>query len=114
MLTLHREVDVAMVEAQVLENAETMLAVPDNGKSESEKVKILCTNEYVQSQINLKNCLPSLRLSVSPTNAPFHTKSHDSFVTWHPPVKEISQFQPIYNKTQPEKAQPALIYTKLI
>ena len=40
MLTLHREADAAMVTAQVLEDAEAMQSVVEDGKSESEKVKI--------------------------------------------------------------------------
>ena len=40
VLTLHREADAAMVTAQVLEDAEAMQSVVEDGKSESEKVKI--------------------------------------------------------------------------
>lgn len=81
-----------MVQAQVLENAEDMHAVVESRKSESQKIKIERTSEYVQSQIDLQNRSSSPLL---PTTSPFHAESHDSFVTWRPPVKDISQLQPI-------------------
>ena len=67
VLTLHREADAAMVTAQVLEDAEAMQSVVEDGKSESEKMKIKRTSEYVQSQIDLKNRSPSSPLPVAPS-----------------------------------------------
>ncbi len=92
---LHWKVDVAMVEAQVLENAEAMHAVVANGKYESEKVKIECVSEYVCSRIDLQNCSASPLLSVLSMLPHSDTELHDSFITWLPPVKDISQ--PINN-----------------
>lgn len=44
-VTLQQEADVAVMEAQVLENAEAMHVVDETGKSESEKVKMERTSE---------------------------------------------------------------------
>ncbi|KAF0043652.1 hypothetical protein F2P81_004989 [Scophthalmus maximus] len=68
--TLHREADAAIVEAQVLENVETLNGAIEKGKS---------------MYVNLR--------------------SYDSFVTWRPAVKDISQSQPIDNKPKSEKAE---------
>ncbi len=55
-----RYTDAATVEAQVLEYAElAMHAAVERGGSESEKVEIERTSEYVNSQINLQNNSPS-------------------------------------------------------
>lgn len=104
MLTLHREADAAAVEAQVLEDAElSMHAAVERGRSESEKVKIERTSEYVNSQINLQSHSPSPVLSALPVTPPSHVDSHNSFITWSPPVKDISHKQSIH-KPKSEKA----------
>ena len=74
MLTLHTEADAAMVTAQVLEDAERMKSVVEDGKSESDKVKIKRTSEYVQTQIDFKNSSPSSPLPVALS---INARSHD-------------------------------------
>ncbi len=72
VLTLQREADAAAVEAQVLKDAElAMHAAVEKGGSESEKVKIERTSEYVNSQINLQNNSPSPLLSALPVASLF-------------------------------------------
>ena len=90
VLTLHKEADAAIVTARVLEDAEAMQSVIEDGKSESEKGKIERTSEYVRSQISLKNRSPSSPLPVAPS---LKVRSHDSFISWHPPVEDGSQLQ---------------------
>lgn len=55
VLTLHREADAAMVEAQVWENAEEKQITMEKGNSVSDEVKWQHTTEYVQSQVDLQN-----------------------------------------------------------
>ncbi|XP_034163934.2 uncharacterized protein LOC117598271 [Pangasianodon hypophthalmus] len=105
VLTLQREADAATVEAQVLEDAElAMHAAVERGGSESEKVKIDRTSEYVNSQINLQRHSPSPLLSALPVAPPFHADSHNSFITWSAPAKDTSHTQSINNKPKSEKA----------
>ncbi|KAI2644797.1 Paraneoplastic antigen-like protein 5 [Labeo rohita] len=102
VLTLQREADAAAVEAQVLEDAElAMHGAVERGGSESEKVKIERTSEYVNSQINLQNHSPSPLLSALPVA---HVDSHNSFITWSPAVKDIKHAQSTKNKPKSEKA----------
>ena len=103
VLTLHREADAAMVTAQVLEDAEAMQSVVEDGKSESEKMKIKRTSEYVQSQIDLKNRSPSSPLPVAPS---IKAKSHDTFMTWHPAEEDDYQPQPV-SKENADSKQPS-------
>ncbi|KAI4796173.1 hypothetical protein KUCAC02_029408 [Chaenocephalus aceratus] len=92
VLTLQREADAAVAEAQVLENAEVMQIEVEKCKSESEKVKADRTSEYVQSQIDLQILHPPIRRSsVLPVAFPLRAESHASFITWIPPEKNISQ-----------------------
>jgi len=51
VLALHREADATLMEAKVLEGAERMPV--EDGRSESDSVKVEGTSEYVQSQIHL-------------------------------------------------------------
>lgn len=61
--------------------------------------------EYVQSQINLMNlCSPSSPLSVFPAASSHHAESHDSFVTWNPPISKL-----INNKPKSEEADSMLL-----
>ena len=62
----------------------------NRGDGESGKGKIECTSEYVRSQISLKNRSPSSPLPVAPS---LKVRSHDSFISWHPPVEDGSQLQ---------------------
>lgn len=87
---LQREADAAVMEAQVLEEAEAIRAEVENGKTNSEKVKMERTTEYVQAQIDFLN-----------RSTLYHAESQESFVT-SPPAKDISQA--IKNKTKPGKA----------
>ncbi len=105
VLTLQREADAAAVEAQVLEDAElAMHAAVERGGFESEKVKIECTSEYVNPQINLQNHSPSPVLSALPVAPPFHADSHNSFITWSPAAKDTSHAQSTKIKSKSEKA----------
>ncbi|XP_037617247.1 uncharacterized protein LOC119483203 [Sebastes umbrosus] len=104
VLMLHREADAAIVAAQVLEDAEATQSVVEDGKSEAEKAKIERTSEYVQSQIDFRNNSPTQSLSVLRVAPPIHAESHDSFITWRPPVKDNTQSQPFSNKPKSEKA----------
>lgn len=54
VLTLHREADAAMVEAQVWEDAEEKQIAMEKGNSVSDEVKWQRTTEYVQSQVDLQ------------------------------------------------------------
>ena len=117
VLNLHREADAAIVTARVLEDAEAMQSVIEDGKSESEKEKIEGTSEYVLSQISLKNRSPSSPLPVAPS---FKARSHDSFISWHPPVEDDSQFQPVRREnadikkpSPPELFDPTKTETKV-
>ncbi|XP_072126757.1 uncharacterized protein [Mobula birostris] len=100
VLTLQREADAAVVEAQVLENAEEMHILDETGKSISERAKLECTSEYVQSQIDLQIHSPSPYL---PAGIPSHVKSQGSFIASRPPGEDNSQLQP-FNKLKYEKA----------
>lgn len=98
VLTLHREADAAMAEAQVLEDVDAIL---ENKKSESEEqFRQQRTSDYVQSQID-QNQLTSPPAPVPPIKPPNHAVSQDSFKTWHPPAS-ITEFQP-KPKIKPEK-----------
>lgn len=103
VLSLHREAYVAMVEAQVLEDAEAMHAAVEDGKSESARVKLERTSEYVQPQINFQQRSPSALVSVLPATSPLHPESHGSFITWRPPAKDIPQSQPFNDKPKSGK-----------
>lgn len=97
MLSLQREAAATAAEAQVLENAEEIEVLDKTGNCESADVKQR-TTEYVQSQIDLQNhcSSPSMALHVTP---PSNLGVQDSFVTWSPVVKAISQPQYI-NESQ--------------
>ncbi|KAL1280077.1 hypothetical protein QQF64_014677 [Cirrhinus molitorella] len=105
VLMLQQEADAADVEAQVLEDAElAMHAAVERGRSESEKVKIERTGEYVNSQNNLQDHSPPPLLSALPVTPPFPADSHNSFVTWSPAAKNTSHAQSIKNNPKSEKA----------
>nr|XP_021331373.1 uncharacterized protein LOC110439581 [Danio rerio] len=104
VLTLQREADIAAVEAQVLEDAEIeMHAAAEKGESE-EKVKIERTSEYVNSQLNLSSHYPSAHFSALPNAPASHADSHNSFITWSPPVKDPSHTQSINDKPKYQDA----------
>ncbi|KAK3543942.1 hypothetical protein QTP70_031850, partial [Hemibagrus guttatus] len=104
VLMLQRETYEAAVEAQVLEDAES--------ESESEEVKYERSSEYVHSQINLQSRPPSpllLALAIAP---PLNADSHNSFITWSPPMKDASHVQSVNNKPKSEKADSMHLPTK--
>ena len=85
LLTIQREADEAIAEAQAWESAQPMVVTSEVGegkseKSVSERSKMERTNNYVQNQIELKRTSPS---QYSVTQAVVHSPdgSLDSFVT---------------------------------
>ena len=102
VLTLHREADAAMVEAQVWEDAAEMHDVMENIKSESEEIRLRRTSDYVESQIQFQNQSPSPILLVPPVEPSVNAGSRDSFKTSRPTV-HITGSQPINNKPKTGK-----------
>ncbi|XP_047447617.1 uncharacterized protein LOC125012056 [Mugil cephalus] len=101
VLSLNREADAAIAEAQVLEDVADMCDVLGNVKSESEEgLRLQRTREYVHSQ-NGQNHPTSPPVPVPPVNSPDYTESQDSFRTWHPSAS-IPEFQPTNNKPKSE------------
>ena len=80
-----------------------MQSVIKDGKSESKKVKNERTSEYVRSQIDLNNRSPSSPLPIAPS---INARSHDSFISWHPPVEDDSQLQPV-SRENADSIQPS-------
>lgn len=92
VLTLNREADAAIAEAQVLEDVAEMQGNVEKGKSESEeRLKLERISEYVCSQNEQKRstfapeCVP-------PVKSEDHAGSQYSFRTWHSP-SSLAEFQ---------------------
>lgn len=92
VLTLQREADAAVAEAQVLEEAEAIREEPESRKSLSEKVKFKHTSEYKQSQMVTQQ---SRRPQGLPTTSHPQVSSPNTFVTWHPPDEDHLEPLPI-------------------
>ncbi|KAM7373874.1 hypothetical protein PAMP_006564 [Pampus punctatissimus] len=106
VLTLNREADAAIAEAQVLEDVAEISGILGNVRAESEeRLRLQRTSEYVHSQ-NDQNHSASALVLVLPIKSPDHAS--DSFRTWHPPAS-ISEFKLTNNKPKPDsdvKAHP--------
>ncbi|XP_054591066.2 uncharacterized protein [Nothobranchius furzeri] len=90
VLTLNREADAAVAEAQVLEDVAEMHGNVENVKSESEeRLRLQRISDYVHSQDH--NQSPFEPVSVQP-------ESQNSFRTWLPPAS-LAEFQ--YSKSKP-------------
>lgn len=101
VLTLKREAEAAVAEAQVLEDVAEMHAILENGKVESEeRFRLQRTSEYVHSQID-QNQPTSPPIPVPPVKSSVHAESQDSFRTWHPPAN-TTEFQTANHKPKPE------------
>ncbi|KAL3977608.1 alcohol-forming fatty acyl-CoA reductase [Sarotherodon galilaeus] len=101
VLTLNREADAAIAEAQVLEDVAEMHGNVENVKSESEdRLRLQRIIEYVCSQ-NDQNQSTFAPVSVPLVKSVDRAESQDSFRTWHPPAS-LAEFQHSNSKPKPE------------
>lgn len=108
MLTLNREAEAAMVEAQVWEDAEEKQAKMENKNSVSDKVKLQRTSEYVQSQIDLQKQSPPPLLTVPRVEPVPKAEPDETMQTWQRTMN-VPKSQPTCSKPNSERgcgAQP--------
>lgn len=102
VLTLNREADAAIAEAQVLEDVAEVHDILKNVQSESEEgLRLQLTNEYVHSQND--HFTPAPGPLVKP---PDHAASQDSFKTWHPPAPNLPELTRAEPKTDIKSTNP--------
>ncbi|KAL6459899.1 hypothetical protein MHYP_G00316580 [Metynnis hypsauchen] len=106
VITLQKEADAAVAEAQVLEEAEAMQGESESGKPLSEEAKLKRTSNYVQSQMDIAQG-PRPQESLTTPCPP--VSSLDTFITWHPPDESNLEPQPISSELELTKDNVAAL-----
>ncbi|XP_032413047.1 uncharacterized protein LOC116716235 [Xiphophorus hellerii] len=106
VITLQKEADAAVAEAQVLEEAEATQEEHDRRKALSEKSILERTSEYVQSQMGI---IQSPCPEKAPTTFRPRVSSLDTFVSWHPHVEHSVEPQPISSEQKLTKDNVAAL-----